>query len=139
MTYYLTIGVNGECISRSGVDGRFISIDYQDYYTDNSTHIEDCSNYCKRTLSSGDNTTWYPLQTTGYPRPTRYPNTEITGTNGTTDWWYTRSSDKKEETEDLPEVQANGQQEFQYFGWENYRRSKLHLSEYLLIRSNRHY
>ena len=133
---------NGECISRRGVDGSNIWMKYRDYYTYNSTHIEDCSNYCKQTVSSGDYTTWYPLQTTGYPRPTRYPNTEmVTGTNSwrTTwdpypDWPYARSDGKEKEsfkeTEDLPEVQANGQQEFQYFGWENYDRSKFHLSEY---------
>merc|ERR1711990_561455 len=32
---------------------------------------------------------------------------------------YERSDDKAKETEDLPEVQANDQQEFQYFGWAN--------------------
>ena len=116
-------------------------MNYRDYYTYNSTHIEDCSNYCTRNQSSGDYTTWYP-DVTGYPRPTRYPNTEmVTGTNSwrTTwdpypDWPYARSDGKEKEsfkeTEDLPEVQANGQQEFQYFGWENYDRSKFHLSEY---------
>jgi len=123
---------NGECINRAGVNGSTIWIDYRDYYTYNSTHIEDCSNFCKRPLSSGDDITWtgstpvwYPLQTTGYPTtwPARYPNTEITGTSGTTDWWYSRSSDKKKEAADLPEIQANGQQEFQYFGWENNRRT----------------
>ena len=102
-------------------------MNYRDYYTYNSTHIEDCSNYCTRNQSSGDYTTWYP-DVTGYPRPTRYPNTEmVTGTNswGTTRYatWYARSDGKEKETEDLPEVQANGQQEFQYFGWENNYRS----------------
>ena len=61
------------------------------YYTNNSTHIEDCSNYCTRNQSSGDYTTWYPPQTPEYPRPTRYPNTEmVTGTNSwrTTEYPY---------------------------------------------------
>ena len=119
---------------------------HREYYTYNSTHIEDCSNYCKQTVSSGEHATWYPPQTTGYPRPTRYPNTEIvTGTNSWRTTWgptwgpgppYERSDDKAKETEDLPEVQANGQQEFQYFGWANTYRSKFHLSEYPLIRMN---
>ena len=118
-------------------------MNYLDFYTYNSTHIEDCSNYCKRTLSSGNDTTWNPLQTTGYPRPqptrpTRYPNTEIvTGTNSwrTTrgkpldpDIPYARSDEKEKEKEDLSEVQSDSQQEFQYFGWENYYRSKFYLS-----------
>ena len=73
-------------------------MNYRDYYTYNSTHIEDCSNYCTRNLSSGGYTTWAPqrsLQTTGYT-----------------------------ELEELPEVQANDEQEFQYFGWENDYSSK---------------
>ena len=78
-------------------------MNYRDYYTYNSTHIEDCSNYCTRNQSSGDYTTWYPPQTPEYPRPTRYPNTEmVTGTNSWRTTWYpdrpyARSNDKEKD------------------------------------------
>lgn len=136
---------NGECINRLGVDGSSISIKRSTYHTYNSTHIEDCSKFCKQSRSSGDYTTWSP-QTTGYPRPTRYPTTDRTGTDfwGTTYWYsvdpdHPRTFDKEKETEDLPEVKTNGQLEHQYFGWENYDRSKLHFSLMSFIRSNRNF
>ena len=118
---------NGECINRRGVDGSSIGIKHNDYYTYNSTHIEDCSNYCKAFFSSGDYTTSNPRPrtTTGYYDRTHRPRPEPTQgprpTPSATTYWYRRSLDKDEEAE----VQANGQQEFQYFGWENYGRSKL--------------
>ena len=120
---------NGECINRRGVDGSSIGIKHNDYYTYNSTHIEDFSNYCKAFFPSGDYTTSYPRPrtTTGYYDRTHPPGRTPRPTPSATTYWYPkvdgnrRSFDKDEETE----VQANGQQELQYFGWENYRRSKL--------------
>ena len=148
--YFLGETYNGECISRLGVNGSNISIKRRTYHTYNSTHIEDCSDFCKPSRSSGDDTTidyptWGPSYT-GYPRPTRYPTTETTGTAfwGTTYWYpvdpdIPRSFDKEKETEDLPEVKANGHLEHQYFGWENYDRGKLHFSLMSIIWSNRYY
>ena len=122
-------------------------------YTYNSTHIEDCSDFCKHSGSSGDDTTGAPEPGTpepglqaGAPEPglrpggPSYPTNETTGTAfwGTT-YGYPRSFDKEKETEDLPDVKANGHLEHQYFGWENYDRGKLHFSLMSFIRSNRHY
>ena len=122
---------NGECIHKYGVHGNSIHIRSTYYGSSyNSTRIEDCFNFCNVYSDSGYGTS----------PPSTYQPTDFT-TDFTTWWWdWRRKSDsrvfdedkteKKEQNDEsdfqmeTSEMQNYRAQEYQYFGIEDYGRSK---------------
>ena len=107
-------------MDRRGVTGILIDIQSSSYHSYNSTHIEDCYNYCSRNYTESEDytispTTEYPtaIATTEYAPFYNYHN-EV-GTNN--------QNDTNEQS--VSEMNSRRKQQYQYFGWEGYNRSKL--------------